>query len=57
MKTMKIKTGKKVSANDWVKERESMSLYVKRKSVNFSVSDALHHKFNIACTKKKCEYG
>ena len=50
MKTMRIKTGKRLSADDWVKEKEAMAPYVKRKSVNFTVSEELHLKFDVACT-------
>ena len=33
-----------------VKEKEAMAPYVKRKSVNFTVSEELHLKFDVACT-------
>jgi hypothetical protein len=49
MKKGRIKTGRKLSADDWVKEDESMETVVKRKQVNLAISEGLHHKFNVAC--------
>lgn len=49
MKTVKIKTGKKISADDWVKEKEAMKPYIKKKQFSFAVSDELHYRFHLAC--------
>jgi glutamate/tyrosine decarboxylase-like PLP-dependent enzyme len=50
MKKIKIKTGPKVSADAWVKEKESKFSTLKEKQINFIVPEDLHYRFNVACT-------
>jgi hypothetical protein len=49
MKKGRIKTGRRLCKDDWVKEKESMEPVVKRKQINGAISESLHHKFSVAC--------
>jgi predicted HicB family RNase H-like nuclease len=53
MKKIQIKTGKKISADDWVKEKEAMKPYIKTKQFTFKVSEDLHHKFHLTCALRR----
>jgi len=50
MKKIKIKTGPKVSADAWVREKEPNFSVIREKQINFIVSEDLHYRFSVACT-------